>query len=321
MRKNQKGFTVVEGLIILAVVLLIGGITWFFIDKNNSESQSPDDVLAIITKDANSTFSNVNFEKQDSWSAEASATAYNTVPGYDFKVSSVGKGIWFVFDGEGKPKTIKKLLVFHKTIPPAASLKTVQGWVGSELTMNGFTTKDGLKFTKGGTTCEILNDPESLFPNIINTDAEQNSNLMQVSCFGPDVLRSAAAQMNPFVEEYIMNANPSVPANDISAGPLTIKSQNGSGVIGSSRTAGYDIAEMVVTTKTKKQIALYYAKNADIGTGKNGGWHYVTQANDEFGFKCGDMKANPDSRKAFYDQVCLSAQGQVRLDTNNRALQ
>jgi len=118
--------------------------------------------------------------------------------------------------------------------------------------------------------------------------------------------------MKPFVNEYL-KANASLKASDLAVGPLTIKSKNGSGVIGSSHAAGYDIAEMVVSTKASKKIALFYAK----GTA----WHYITQANDEFGFECGPMKSNPDVRKALYDQVCLSENGQVRLDTSNRALQ
>jgi hypothetical protein len=71
----------------------------------------------------------------------------------------------------------------------------------------------------------------------------------------------------------------------------------------------------VQQTGGQKELALYYAKNNV--------WHYVTQHGDEWGFSCADIKANPDARKAFYDQICYEYNpdlGQIRLDSSSPAL-
>ncbi len=321
MKSYQKGFTVVEGVIILAIVVLVGGITWFFIE-HNAKPNSPDETLSAITKDMNNTFSDVEFKNHNTWNAEMEATSYDKVAGYDFSVSDVGKNVWFIFEGEGKPRTITQYKFIHKTLQPAANMSLVVGRTKDVLVKYGYTSSDNKIYKKGDEYCTVAIDSESLFPNITNynSDVQGDSNLLQVNCFTDAELQAAAGQLKPFVDAYVA-ANQTTKASDITAGPVTIKSSNDAGVIGSSHQAGDDIAEMVVTINGKKQVALFYAKNADIVTHKNSGWIFVTQANDEYGFKCGDMAANPDSRKAFYDQVCLSANGQVRLDTNNRALQ
>jgi prepilin-type N-terminal cleavage/methylation domain-containing protein len=321
MKVNQKGFSVVEILIVIVVIGLIGTVGWLVYDRQNASPKTLDEVLTRISSDAKKTYTNAVFEPKYDWTAEASGTAFNKVDGYDYSVSGVGKGIWLAYEYSDKSETTSRFLFFKRNVPPAKNLDEVKNWVGNQLVKYGFSTSDNKTYIKDDNTCNVLNDPTSLFPNQEgNMETDQNTGLLEVTCFGKEVLRDSAAQMKPFVDEYL-KANADLKASDLTVGPLTIKSKYGAGVIGSSRTAGYDIAEMVVSTKSKKQIALYYAKNAEIGTGNNAGWQYVTQANDEFGFKCGDMKADPDARKALYDQVCLSENGQVKLDTNNSALQ
>jgi len=316
MKSNQKGFSVVEILIVIFVVGLLGAVGWLVYDRQNSTPKSLDAVLSKIRNDAKKTFTNANFEPKYDWSAELSPTSFNKVDGYDYSVSGVGKGIRLAYEYSDKSTTTKRFLFFNRTIPPAKSLDEVKGWIGNRLVMYGFNTTDNKTFQKGDDMCTVLNDPAELS----GSDLGEASNLLEVNCFRKEVLRDSAAQMKPFVDEYL-KANTNLKASDLAVGPLTVKSKYGKGVIGSSKSAGYDIAEMVVSTKNKKQIALYYAKNAEIGTNNISGWQYVTQADDEFGFKCGDMKADPDARKALYDQVCLNENGQVRLDTANRALQ
>ena len=305
--KTQKGFSAVEGLLIVVVVGLIGLVGWFSY-RQNAKPKTLDAVLSKISSDAKNTYSNAVFEPKYDWGAEASATAFNKVDGYDYSVSGVGKGLWLAYEFSDKSVRVNRLVFFKKTIPPAKSLDEVKTFVGSRLVKYGFTTTDNKTYQRNEDKCTVLNDPVEL----LHPGAEDESNLLEVSCFGNEVLRDSAAQMKPLVDEYL-KANQGQKASDLAVGPLTIKSQYGAGVISSSHTAGYDIAEMVVSTKTEKKIALYYQKD-NI-------WHYVTKADDEFGFSCGDMKKDPDARKAMYDQVCLSENGQVRLDTNNSALQ
>lgn len=313
MKNKQKGFSLVEIVIVMAVIALIGLVAWPIYLRQNNSPKTIDEVLSSISSESEKTYSNAKFEPNQDWSAEMSGTAFNKVDGYDYAVSGVGKGISLVYEFNNKPKETTQFLFFKRTIPPSKDLNEVKNWVGSRLVKYGFTTSDNKTYTKGDDTCNVINDPTSLFPNQEpSADSEPTTNVLEVTCFGKEISKEAAEQMKPFVDQYLA-ANKDVKASDLTVGPLTIKSKNGAGVIGSSKSAGYDIAEMIVSTKDKKQIALFYAKDNK--------WGYVTQANDEFGFKCGDMSANPDSRKAFYDQVCLGAEGQVRLDTNNRALQ
>lgn len=316
MKNNQAASNVVVVFLILIVIGIIGAIGWFVYNRNTSKPKTIDAVLSNLSRDAKKTYSNATFEPKYDWRAEASATSFNKVAGYDYSISGVGKGIWLAYEYSDKSTTSTRLLFFKHTVPPAKSLAQVKGWVGSKLTKYGFTTADSKIYQKGEDKCTVLNDPGQLSGN----DSGEASNLLEVNCFNKEDLANAATQMKPFVDEYL-KANPSLKASDLAVGPLTIKSKSGGGVIGSSHAAGYDIAELIISTINKKQIALYYAEGAVIGTNKVSDWHYVTQADDEFGFKCGDMKASPDTRKALYDQVCLSEIGQVRLDTNNRALQ
>jgi hypothetical protein len=318
MKKNETGFSVAKLLITVVILGILGGLGWYFTHQN-AKPANLDETLTWITRDAKNKYSNATFEPKYDWTAEASATAFNKVDGYDFTVSGVGQGIQLAYAYSDQPITQKRLKFFTHTIRPATSLDEVKEFVGKRLVKYGFKTTDNKSYTRDSNTCNVLNDPTSLFPNQ-NGSEQENSNLLQVTCFGPDALQQAASQMEPFVTEYLA-AHPSLKASDLAVGPLTVKSKYGAGVIGSSKNAGYDIAELVISTKDRKQIALYYAKDADINTGQTSGWKYVTEANDEFGFKCEDMKKSPDAEKAFYDQVCLGADGQVRLDTNNRALQ
>jgi len=110
------------------------------------------------------------------------------------------------------------------------------------------------------------------------------------------------------------SAHPGKPLPSLLFGPFVVKSHYGAGVIGSSHAAGYDIAEAVVMYGSEKKLALFYNK-------LNGPWQYVTEATDEFGFKCQDFKATEEVRKVMNDQVCLSDEGPVRLDTQNPATQ
>jgi len=98
---------------------------------------------------------------------------------------------------------------------------------------------------------------------------------------------------------------------------VRIASQNKGGVISASEAAGYDIAEASFTFagSSDVKLALFYEHN--------GQWHYVTTATDEYGFSCGDMRADAGARAALHDQICYDynppaggQQGTRRLDTD-----
>ncbi|HSW74383.1 MAG TPA: hypothetical protein VLG16_00790 [Candidatus Saccharimonadales bacterium] len=108
-----------------------------------------------------------------------------------------------------------------------------------------------------------------------------------------------------------------VPKQIASVMQTRIASQNKGGVISASETAGYDIAEASFTFagSADAKLALFYEYN--------GQWHYVTTASDEYGFSCGDMRADAGARAALHDQICYDynppaggQQGTQRLDTD-----
>jgi hypothetical protein len=319
MRKNETGFSIVEGLLIVVVVALIGIGGWLVWRKQHAVPKTTDGLLSAIRDDGKNNFSNATFQLSDGWNAESTATSFNHVPGYDYGVSGVGKSLWVEYLNTNQTKSVKWLKFFHKTIHPAKNMGVIGDRIGTRLKAYGYMTTDNKTYRKGDATCTVLN----ILAGIAQYQNDPNvpATLLQVTCFDATTLKNAAENMKPFVMTYLQ-AHPSLKAGDIISGPLDIKSIAGNdSVIAPSATSGYDIAEMLVTNANKKTIALYYAKFAQKGVYDASGWRYVTEANDEFGFQCGAMTADPDARKALYNQVCLSAEGQVRLDTNDRAVQ
>lgn len=142
---------------------------------------------------------------------------------------------------------------------------------------------------------------------------DANQTVATFSRFAPDDVSKAFAQAQPYMSSY-ENSTTAARTQDITFGPVTIKSKDKSGVIGPSKTAGYDISETVLTEDGIKKLALFYNKNA-------GPWTFITQANDEFGFSCDAYNANADVAKAMYGQVCLGPQGQIHFGTGTSALQ
>src|SRR6266568_1096974 len=142
MNNNQKGFTAVEGLLVLAVTALVFGVGWFIYQHQYIKPKTLDAVLSSLSKDAKSKYSNAEFQPKYDWGAEAEATVFNKVDGYDYSVSGVGKGLWLAYEYSDKSVTTKRLIFFKKIIPPAKSLDEVKGFVGSRLKKYGFTTTD-----------------------------------------------------------------------------------------------------------------------------------------------------------------------------------
>ena len=136
-------------------------------------------------------------------------------------------------------------------------------------------------------------------------------------CDSPNIQKYLAGRMAPFAKAYAKGTQTWI--KDITAGPLVIKSEKTTNnqPITASETSGYDIAEMIVQMGDKRRVALFYANY-----NKSSDWHYVTEANDEFGFSCKDIMKNQDARKAMYDQICYDdTSGQIRVNSNRRALQ
>ena len=301
IKLNSRGFGVFEGLLIFVIIGVLGGVG-FYVYKKNEKPKTLEEVVRQIKNELPNEYTDLAIE-QSKWTAQQTSRNPKQVEGYEFKLNP--QGSLTLTDSPKEPpveeKIITRYLLFKKTISSVSSegAEPVSSKVISMLENNDFSVSGN----KEGVT-ELSRDKEKCF---VSNE--------QLSCLSPTMLKAIAEEIQPFVKEYL-KANPSIDEKDLTVGPLTIKSQDGQGVITASKNSGFDIAEVVFENKGQKKIALFYT-NGDS-------WKYITQANDEFGFSCEDIKQNPDARKAFYNQICYQYQenkGQIRLDSGGRALQ
>ena len=295
---NQKNIV----LLVITVVLLVAGL---FIALSPKEDFSTiDGVFSAIDSRVKRTYSNIYTTYGTEWNAQMGAGLPAAVEGYDFKLDSRSASAMNFNTGAERTDTYKRLLVLKHTPVVADDLSDAKDIVDSVMKQAGYTKTRGsanVFYDKDDTTCVLLETTDGVFT---------------LSCSTPESLRSLVQLAEPFVSAYHA-AHPDIVLSDITFGPYTVKDPASpqSGVYTASKTEGYKIAEAVVTVSDTQVLALFYQKDGEET------WNFVSKASDEFGFRCGDFEADPDARKAFYDQVCLSETGHVRLDTDNRALQ
>jgi hypothetical protein len=304
-------------LTVLALVLVVAAGACYM----NHRPKSLDALLPVVSKAYKADFSNTTLDN-NIWEAQEAINVPESVSGSNFSLApSSVPTLYFLYGPDMNSKTVRHLFFFKRTIKPAANNGDVQREVDKILRKNGFAYRQSQThtaryidnvtelntqtvttrvYTRGNNTCQYSQTSTSVL------------GLPELSCYDSSSWSAAAARAKPFVDAYVQ-AHPGAKESDISFGPLTIKSRHNSGVIMASETPGYDIAEALLLDKGNMHLTLFY---------KHGGvWHYAASANDEYGFPCSAMAANAASRQAFHDQICLSSNGQVRLDTNRRALQ
>ncbi|HSW37717.1 MAG TPA: hypothetical protein VLG37_05125 [Candidatus Saccharimonadales bacterium] len=290
-RKSQSGHLLLVLILVLALLAIIGiGVELY------SRRSAKQDLMQIIAKQATATYENIAVS-DTAWPAQMGSGMPVPVPGYDFSISS-----------QSLPSTYFTLKD-KVTAYAAKSPYDIESSIEKTFTSNGYS-----KLYVGPTTELFINSrlpQEERCTSIY--DGQQV--VLTLTCYQAPAIQAAAKPLNPFVSVFT-KSDPSHVVADTYFGPATIKSQHPSGVIGASKTAGYDIAEMIVAQKddTNKLIALFYNKQGEP-------WKYVTEASDEFGFTCGSFMANQDIRSAMQGQICLNNSGQVRLDTNQQASQ
>lgn len=257
-----------------------------------ARQKSSDDMLEEVSKAVTSTYANIAVNN-DQWVAQMGSGVPLWPIGYAFGVSSKSlPSIHF-----GTIETALEPGAKPDNRIQAATPDSVLGVVTQTLTDARYTIQ---KVEDGAITFQ--NEHELC---IYTSET--------LTCYRDDMVSAAAGEVQPFYEAIVAH-RPESALRGLVIGPAVVKSQNGAGVIGSSHEAGYDIAEVLVREGDDEYIALFYNKS-------DGPWVFVAQAGDEYGFSCTDMATNYDVRKAFYDQICLSESGHVRLDTANPALQ
>lgn len=81
MKKNQRGFTVVEGLLILVIVGIIGGVGYFVWKQQDSNSSTVADSTESLPEEVKApviiTESDVTYTADPSWSGQVIVKIYN----------------------------------------------------------------------------------------------------------------------------------------------------------------------------------------------------------------------------------------------------
>lgn len=280
--------------IILGVAALIA--IGFGVYKHLQKTVPITSIMTAIETSVNNKYSNLKVYNSG-WPAQMGSQQALHQAGYNFDVSSQSMPSIYIGMEDDSGTSTK---------PKASNPTDAQGLIAAEMKVVGYKidplndTLPAINFTHNSDNCFELYD--------------STQGILTFSCYVPRDIGQASEQAVPFVTAY-NKANPKQPiSQSVVIGPIDIKSQSGGGVINPSKSAGYDIAEAVVTFGTTKMLVLFYNKD-------NGPWQYITQAGDEYGFSCQAYTANPSVRAAMYNQICLGPTGQVRLDSPARATQ
>jgi hypothetical protein len=293
--------TIKNGLLVIGVaaVVAVGTVAWR-LQTAAHEDLKP--IFAAIKQDLDANTTEYKTDIQP-WLAQNISDQKLAVDGYGYRISS--SALPFMQIQPVAPH-------YDTSMPgPATSTSTIRERIGSVLLSKGFSASTTVEtmsamsatthYARGDETCTL--------------DEARATYTLTLSCNSPELPADVAGEAQPFVNEYLTH-HTNLHEADLSFGPLTIKSQDPSGVIRQSKNAGYDIAEAIVNEPRGLRIALYYQK-------QGGPWHYITDTTDEFGFNCEDMRSNPDARKAMYAQVCYERPngGPRLLDSAGRATQ
>ncbi|HEY5667950.1 MAG TPA: hypothetical protein VIR03_02175 [Candidatus Saccharimonadales bacterium] len=275
------------------VLVFVAALTWRLFVYTPSASR----VLKTVTGDIKAAYANLAVDNTV-WPAQMGSQLSLHDSAYNFNVSSQNMPSFYVTMREVSGGTGRGKI--------AVTPETADSVIAKRMKAYRFSVDEAnsklpvVAYGRRGTTCLEIYD---------KTQA-----VLTFTCYEHSQIYEKSKEAQPFVKAYNI-ANSTKPVTSAyTVGPIVIKSQNGAGVIGSSRTANYDIAEAVFSKGVTKKLILFYKKGS-------GDWRYVAQANDEYGFSCADYKADSDIRAAMHDQVCLDDFGPTRLDTNNRVAQ
>jgi hypothetical protein len=308
LSSHSIGFKQFAVLILIAVIGITGGII-LRLNRTDGDKVSfdsnVDGLFQSIKSDIDAHLSQDYKVAVEPWYAENTFNSREIhVNDYAYKLSSaalhtVRIQTLYPHNGEGSNFT------------PSVDTYVVHDRVADVLKKYGYeeggSVESGLKmtaktvFTGGDVMCTLTED-------------RSNYDVVLV-CDSPELRGQLAAQGGLFIPQYLAK-HPNLSESDLTYGPAIIKSRHPAGVLHPSKTAGYDIAEVLIQEPHGTRLVLYYKK-------QNGPWTYITDTTDEFGFTCGDMRADPDARKAMYAQVCYERpdQGPRLLDADGRATQ
>lgn len=277
-----------RGQVLLIIAGIVTAALLLYLLAPKEDLSTTSSMFKVIKSEIEGKYSNLRVSDEDEWLAQMNSGITDTVEGYDFKVNSQSAPTINIGFGDMGPNLKDTTQNIDDAQPILDAIMSRAGFAKSP-------GKDNIFYDKPPTTCVLVND---------------GNDLITLSCSTKDILKAQAESAKPLVDAYLAG-KPGVPAADIAIGPTIFKDdRHAAQVITASKTPGFKIAEAVIN----KKVVVFYQKDG-------GAWVLASEADDEYGFRCGDFTANPDVRKAFYDQICLSETGQVRLDTANRALQ
>lgn len=280
-------------LVAVALLLAIGITMWYASRSDEGEPGSAekvvhtvDPMLLTIEQTIPQRFPEY-VARKTGWNGQRNTGNPVTVEGYKFTLSSLGDPGLLIH-----PRPANDEL-----ITPSQPTSDVIAYVQEQLAANSFTrSTQGSKtafqqdYTRSGETCMLKTGMES--------------KMFELRCRSNAIDQAFAAQARPFVKTYL-KAHKNVRESEVIYGPMVVRSQNPGEPITASKVAGYDLAEAVVQHSGDSSIALFYSKQ--------GRWHYITEATDEYGFSCSEIMRDPDARTAFRGQWCYQRENDEGL--------
>lgn len=314
-------FRKLAGLLLLAMIAAVG-LVWRAHDIGPKPARPPlspptamqynsaQSMLRDIDHVAQAEFASDYSASLNPWSAENSYTgSAQLAPGFPFKVFAGSEPTLFIAQTDGPDPAV--------AAPQSAA--AVYDAIKPKLTQYGFTQDSQLQLNSTQEPTYIFVKQDMTCTDRVATTPPGSSlivNTVLINCNSSAMARYMASRLQVFAQ--ITARGLQVPVSQITIGPVSIKTQPAAAgqtvAIAKSETPGYVLAESLFKQGNGRVwVGLYYQKD--------NAWHYITKATDEWGFPCMPVMANPDARKAMYDQVCYEQGiGQIRVDSNRRAL-
>lgn len=298
-KQISKKVLIIAGCVLLFIVL--AGIIAAWASKPKEDLSTIDGIYDALISRVERTYSNIFSSGRNDWNGEMDPGSAVEVEGQNYLVSSSSvPSISFTGGESYETKTYKKFYFFTTTPTEADSPGRVVAIIDELMLDAGYEKIDLNTYQNDNSECKL-------------TQSEAGD-VVTFSCYSEESITALSAESSALAEAFFA-ANTDLDSSGTVFGPYKIKDETSAQeVYKDSETEGYQIAEAVVTDGDNTYLALFYRKDGDD-------WQYVAKASDEYGFRCGDFESNQDAREAFYNQVCLSETGHVRLDTDNRALQ
>lgn len=271
VRNTQKGFAVLETLLIIIILALIGSAGYFVLSQRHQRLDF-NDVLATIKTDSLHLSSNIKSVK----SSDFQGYALVTYPANDGKYyvsdyPSTDKSVYFVVKGHDKTVISDWRSKTARTLENNG-FKTTDTMSPSWWYKTPYDNKDASIYTRDNLVC-VLNDGQTA-----------DDSVLVFGCKTRDEMQTGITELAPFVSAYLASGkkDPGV------SRPIMLFPP----VITQSKTAGYSWADVALPAEG----GLFFVKHSD-------GWKYVLMSNE--GYTCSQLKVYGQDVQVALSDSCL----------------